>query len=359
MVGACPYPVPQGSQVLMRDTALCVQKRGHEVCLVVYGFGEGEDTSGLPVYRCGKVPWTTRMAAGPSFAKPLLDAMLVVTLRRVIQERKIDLIHAHNMEGLLVGLSAGKCPVIYHAHNAMGDELPYFLPHSAPFGRWLDRTFPCRADRVIAPHERLATYFVKECGCRPERVCVIPPAIQCVETQKSLIADVDLPPVLYTGNLDSYQNLPLLVAAMEKVLQTLPKARLQVATAQHGRVEGAEQVYTPDWPGLRAVLEQDCVVACPRVSWSGYPIKLLNAMAVGRPIVACQSAAHGLTHGHDALVVPDHDVAAFADALIELLGDRDKRRRFGSNARDTLRTRHDCSVVAEAIEQCYIQAIGP
>ena len=356
MVGACPYPVPQGSQVLLRDTTLCMQSRGHEMWLIVYGFGEGEDASGLSIERCGRLPWKTHTMAGPSLAKPLLDAMLVFTLRRVIRERKIDLVHAHNMEGLLVGLSAGKCPVIYHAHNAMSDELPYFLPYSAPFGRLLDRTFPRLANRIIAPHERLATYFVEECGCKPGQVCVIPPAIQNIETNGSLDYQASLPPILYTGNLDTYQNLPLLVAAMERVRQTLPEARLQVATTQRGPVAGAEMVYTPNLHSLNTTLKQDCVIACPRVSWSGYPIKLLNTMAMGRPMVVCRSAAHGLIHNHDALVVPDNDVAAFADALIELLGDVEKRKRLGSNARETLRARHDAAVVAEAIEQCYIQA---
>lgn len=357
MVGACPYPVPQGSQVLLRDTALCMQERGHVVCLVVYGFGEGTADAALPVYRCGRIPFVTRLSAGPSWGKPLLDGLLTLTLRRVIREHRIDLIHAHNMEGLLVGLSAGKCPVIYHAHNAMGDELPYFMPCSGSFGKWLDRTFPRRADLVIAPHDRLGAYFQTQCGCLPERIRIIPPGIIDVGPGNIPAGMAPLPPVLYTGNLDSYQNLSLLSAAMTVVRQQIPEARLQVATAQEGDIAGAEKVYVPDGNALKTVLEQDCIVACPRVSWSGYPIKLVNALAAGRPIVACRSASPGLTHGHDALIVPDQDVAGFAGALIELLGDREKRHRLGMNARDTFRRRHDPSVVAEAIDCCYHQII--
>jgi hypothetical protein len=56
---------------------------------------------------------------------------------------------------------------------------------------------------------------------------------------------------------------------------------------------------------VQPALAPDAVVACPRVSWSGYPIKLLNAMAAGKAIVACASAAYPLTHERDGLVVPD------------------------------------------------------
>ena len=43
MVSACPYPVPQGSQVFLRETALTLLNLGHEVHLVVYGYGVGEE----------------------------------------------------------------------------------------------------------------------------------------------------------------------------------------------------------------------------------------------------------------------------------------------------------------------------
>ena len=127
MVGACPYPVPQGSQVLLRDTALAVRARGHDVHLLVYGYGIGEDHSGLPIHRCAAVRGARKTAAGPSWAKPLLDLAMVRALRRLAREQHIQLVHAHNYEGLVVALGARKRPVIYHAHNAMADELPYYF----------------------------------------------------------------------------------------------------------------------------------------------------------------------------------------------------------------------------------------
>ena len=106
MVAACPYPVPQGSQVLFRTTAEAVRRRGHDVHLVVYGYGAGEDDGTLPVHRCRSIPGMRRTLAGPSWGKPLADAALVATLRRVIREQSIDIVHAHNYEGLIVALAA-------------------------------------------------------------------------------------------------------------------------------------------------------------------------------------------------------------------------------------------------------------
>jgi glycosyltransferase involved in cell wall biosynthesis len=360
MVGACPYPAPQGSQVFLRDTALGLCARGHDVRLVVYGYGVGEDASGLPVHRSGRIPGARKTAAGPSFAKPLLDAALVRALRRVVRVHAIDIVHAHNYEGLLVALAARTRPIVYHAHNAMGDELAYFSPGTlrraaAACGAWLDRTFPRRADHVIAPHQALADYLIR-CGCEPSRLSVIPPPMDVNVFDVCCVTEAR-PPVVYAGNLDAYQNLGLLLEAMKRIREVFPDTRLIIATADPRPVPGAERVTTTGFAGLRAVLAADGVFACPRVSWSGYPIKLLNAMAAGMAIVACRGAAHPVTHEHDGLVAPDND-DAFAEALLRLLRDPALRRRLGAHARDTVARAHNPDHIAARTERIYASLLG-
>jgi glycosyltransferase involved in cell wall biosynthesis len=357
VVGACPYPVPQGSQVYLRQTALMLRDCGHEVHLVVYGYGVGEDESGLPVHRSANPFGAARMAAGPSIVKPLLDCSLVRTLRRLVREHRIDVVYAHNYEGLIVALAARKRPIIYQAHNAMADELPYYFRArrvTARVGGWLDRTFPRRADRIIVPHAALAQYLIA-CGCTPARVTCIPPPADVDAFSSDEPVEATTTAVLYTGNLDAYQNLDLLRRAMRRVRSAMPDAKLIVATAaspekavQAGFSE-AEVIATPDLASLRTVLAADVVVACPRVSWSGYPIKLLNAMAAGKAAVACRSAAHPLEDGTTGLIVDDDDEEAFAGALLRLISDGGLRTRLGAAARHAARTRHDPARISDAL----------
>lgn len=351
MVGAFPYPVPQGSQVFLRDNALALQERDHDVHLVVYGYGLGRDRSGLKVHRGMRFPGYHQTKAGPSFAKPFLDLALVATLRRVVREKQIDVVFAHNYEGLLVALASGKRPIIYHAHNAMSDELPFYFRRKRwpeRFGRWLDRSFPRRADRVISPHQRLAGHLVVR-GCDPAKVCVVPPPVNAEMFEPS-VAEAETPPVLYTGNLDAYQNLNLLSAAMRRVRKTYRGARLLIATAAAGAFPDAEIIPTPDFDALRQALAQDSVFVVPRVSWSGYPIKLLNAMAAGKATVACQSAAYPLMHEVNGLIVPDNNEQAFAEALLRLMGNPKLRAELGKNARETVLAHHRPAAVAEQLE---------
>jgi glycosyltransferase involved in cell wall biosynthesis len=137
---------------------------------------------------------------------------------------------------------------------------------------------------------------------------------------------------------------------MERVRKIHPEARLRVATAEKAEIPGAELVHTPGFDALQRVLAEDSVLAVPRVSWSGYPIKLLNAMAAGKAIVACRSAAYPLTHEVDGLVVPDNDEAAFAGALLRLMSDAKLRRQLGQNARAAIERDYRPEAVAEQLE---------
>ncbi len=360
MVGACPYPVPQGSQVFLRDNALALAARGHDVHLIVYGHGDGEDTSGLRLHRSTAFPGVARTKSGPYAVKPLLDLALAFTLRRVVHQEKIEVVYAHNYEALLVALLAGKRPIIYHAHNAMSDELPYYFPFKngpRQLGRWLDCTFPKRADHVCVPHRRLAGHLIVR-GCPPGKVSIVPPPMEAQAFTQAKIENT-APPVLYAGNLDPYQNLGLLFEAMKLVRRHMPEARLKIATAVSASFPQTEVIPTPDIDTLRTVLAQDAVFAVPRVSWSGYPIKLLNAMAAGLGIVACESAAYPITDGVNGLIVPDNNAAAFATAIERLLTDHKLRTQLGQQARLTLETEHRPQQVAEQLEKIAQDLLPP
>lgn len=371
VVGACPYPVPQGSQVYMRDTALALQRAGHDVRLVVYGYGLGQDSGEIPLRRLSALPFARKTAAGPSLIKPFYDIALAGYLREVVDFDDVQIVNAHNYEALAVGLLSLKRPLVYHAHNALEEELPYYVSAkraAAAFGGLLDRSLPRRADHIIAPHERLADYLVQQ-GCRTRKITVIPPGMDtaCFQTTQQW---QELPPLLYAGNLDRYQNMDLLFEVLINVRSRIPQAELIVATAADPRrvsrfekrarrklgvegMEGLRIVATPDFESVRDVLAQDAVFVCPRTSWSGYPIKLLNAMSSAKAVVCCESASHPIRHRHDGLVARDNDAVAFAEHVLLLLLDADLRRDLGRNARTTIETRHGLSATTESLAQVF------
>ena len=327
--------------------------------LVVYGYGVGQDQHDLHVHRCRRIPGDARIASGPSLVKPFLDLALLMTLRRVVREEKIDVVCAHNYEALLVALAAGKRPILYHAHNAMSDELPYYFQRkklAERFGRWLDRTFPHRADCIVTPHRRLAGHLIVR-GCDHTKVRIVPPPVDTNLFEPS-VAGRETPPVLYAGNLDGYQNIDLLFAAM----RTCAAACGSPAGGRDGRQsrfagrggDGHARIRfiaARAGPGLRLRRAARILV--------GYPIKLMNAMAAGKAIVACESAAYPLTHRYNGLIVPDNDARAFGNALLELMQNQKLRAELGKRARETVIKEYEPGRVAVMLDEILQELMPP
>ena len=380
MVGACPFPTSQGSQVLIRQLSEALLGRGHAVHVVTYHFGESSLRlpPGLQLHRILPVPGYRKIGSGPAWGKVLLDLLLLWLLLWVVLRQKIEIIHAHNYEALLVGWLVGWLtgrPVVYHSHNIMAAELPAYFRR-----RWakrlagylaylLDRHLPRRADACVALSSEAVTFF-RDCGVPEGRIRLIPPGIafdpQPAVTSAQVVKQTDLeagPMVIYTGNLDQYQRLETLLCAFQSVRQVVPAAQLVIAShspaAQYesllrwtGDCGGLRFIHTPSFAHMQALLLAADVAVCPRVACFGFPIKLLNYMAAGKAIVVAQGSAKGIRHLDNGYIVPD-DEAGLAAGIIHLLQNPALTRQLGAAARVTVEGRFQWRHVVREVVRCY------
>ena len=354
-VAACPWPTTQGTQVHLRGLVRALVRRGHDVHLVTYHFGEDLPDEGATVHRIPRVPGYEKLRAGPSPAKPLLDGLLLLRLAQVVRRHRPDLIHVHNYEGPWAGYAVRAVtgvPVLYTAHNLMSDELELYVESRAlraaarGVALLLDRTVPRLADRCVVISEG-AVSALEAHGVPRDRIACLPPAVHAEDLGPEPTSAAASPPVVvYAGNPDRYQDLGLLFAAMVRVRQRRPDASLRVVSGAElgpleaqarglGLREGAVYRRTSSWSDVRAETVGARVAALPRSLCRGAPIKLLNYWGLGRGVVACAGSAHGMTP-ELGLSVPDGDVDAFATALLRLLDDPDLAGRMGRAARASI-----------------------
>lgn len=101
---------------------------------------------------------------------------------------------------------------------------------------------------------------------------------------------------------------------------------------------------------VAAYLSQCDVVTAPCADAEGCasPTRLIEAMAVGRPLVASATrlARHHVRDGHDGLLAPVGDRDAFAAHLVRLASDAGLRERLGANAAQSARRRRTWDSVA-------------
>jgi len=391
MVAACPFPSPQGSQVFVRGMCSGLIARGHEVHLLTYGQGGDAGIEGLVHERIRRLPGDDAMRSGPTAVKPLLDLLMVVRLVEMARAAKFDVVHCHNYEAAVVGVTArtmiGRAgvapPVVYHSHNLMGDELPsYFTGTIARalaggLGAVLDRSVPRSADHCIALCEYTASEL-RRSGVAAERLAVVPPAVddpgRCLtreDARRELELEPERPIVTYAGNLDAYQNLGLLVGAMRLLRErSSMMPRLLVATHNDdetfaamlragGIAEHVTFVHCADFEPVRRSIEAADVVVMPRRLGSGFPVKLLNYLAAGRAVVTAGCGAKVIRDGVDGLVVADDDPDALAAALCRVIGDPALREGLERGARRTYLSTLTWEAVLPAIEEVYDRVVAP
>jgi hypothetical protein len=97
------------------------------------------------------------------------------------------------------------------------------------------------------------------------------------------------------------------------------------------------------------------VVVAPIRYGGGIKIKVLEAMACGRPVVTTSIGAEGIAEAdEEALVVVD-DPAEFADAVVALLEDGARRTALGERARQLVERRFSWQRVMDDLDRIYAE----
>jgi glycosyltransferase involved in cell wall biosynthesis len=388
MLAACPFPANHGTPGSIREMAEAIVAGGHTVHIVTYHIGQDIPLHGPRLHRITPLTRETGVVVGPTARRPLYDLQMVFKTLRVIRDHRPDLIHAHGYEAALVAWlcrTVTGLPTVYSGHNTMGDELAsyrFIRPRWLAQGlaRLLDGVVPRLADRCL-PHSGNIERFLQRMGLAGRTDPVVNFGIDVDWMTQGDGSGVrerlglgDGPVILYSGVLDQFQRLDLLLEAMVHVVRHEPAARLLiVVTIPHsahlaairGRARDlgiAGQVVCTEPQSLSAVrdfLMAGDVAVVPRPQAPGFPIKLLNYLAARRPCVLfASSASHGLVDGENVRLVAPDTSAALGAALVEVLRDDELCRRLAHHGHQFVRAHHDRKVIAGQVCATYLRTLA-
>jgi glycosyltransferase involved in cell wall biosynthesis len=206
--------------------------------------------------------------------------------------------------------------------------------------------FLARADRIIAVSEATRRDALRCYRLAPEEIVVIPEGVEPrfrPEPNPTRLAAVRqkyaLPErfILCVGTIEPRKNLPTLLDAYGALRQNHPQVGLVIAGSQGWLYEsffdrlrslGLENRvtltgYVPD-DDLPALINCAEVFAFPSV-FEGFGLPPLEAMACGVPVVCSNASSLPEVVGEAGLLLPPHDVRAWADALARSLTDAQLR----------------------------------
>jgi polysaccharide biosynthesis protein PslH len=272
-----------------------------------------------------------RLAAAPGRGRVIADGPIVAAALAPLARRRAVIYNAHNIESGFRGeLEAGARAV---------EELARF--ERALLERSAESWMVSEAD--IAAAREL---------CPPARLRYAPNVVDV-----SAIEPVGSPPpaqrALFVANFSYEPNRNGLRFLLDRVFplvwEQLPEARLKLVGAglqqPPSRDERVEAVgFVDDLAG--AYRSARCALV-PLLQGGGTPLKFVEALAYGLPVLATRRAAAGLavSDGRDCLLAEDEQ--QFAAALVGVL--REGAAEIGANGRQLALARYSIEALAELL----------
>ena len=294
----------------------------------------------------------TRVTATHAFDAIVLSSVLLRSLP--LPERVPIVGDTHNVEFDVLRRTAT------HADRVL---LRHYARRQWPAMRHEERRCGEAVDLVLATSARDRHVFERELGLR--RVAVVPNGIDLAEfTPSAREAEPDT--ILFSGLMSYFPNQQAVRWFLRDVFPAVrrhrPGARLVVAGAEPPRWLTALAGPTIDVTGfvadIRPFVARAAVVVAPLLIGGGTRVKILEALAMARPVVSTSLGAEGLDLPHGTAALLADDAAAFADAVLAVLDDPRLAARLGANGRQHVAQHFDWERIGDGARTLLAASLG-
>jgi len=355
-------PSPKGASTHVAQFVSGLSGAGHEVTLVTPrapGLPDEEPFAGARLLRVGTP------GSGNFLFRALEFGEEVARLAEHLGP--FDIVHYRSLwGGLPLLLGGGARRTVFEANSLSSVELPFHYPalRGSPTLekiRRLELRVLRESDAVVCV-SRVSRAYLASLGADARRIEVIPNGVdpRAFAATPLPARDGREPLALYVGTLADWQGLATLVEAMPRVLAHRPlrlrivgrgRSRQRKDLAKRVRRLGLEaQVdIVPPVPhhAVPALVAEADLCLAPlaynerNVVQGCCPLKVLEYMAAGRPVVASNLPVvrELAREERDALLVPPDAPDALADAILRVLEDERLARRLAGHAARRARER--------------------
>lgn len=390
-----PYPPHQGTALRNYGLISGLVARGHRVWLLSFIESGQPMPANTPLASlCEHVstvaaPLRSRadrlrdlLHGHPDMSRRLWSPAFIGVLRDLLDQALFDVIHIEGIEMApylpIIKDQVATSLLIYDAHNA-----EYALQKRIAqadrriLSRWPAAFYSaiqwrrlhafeaetCRGvDHVLAVSQADADALRRLPHQTP--ITVIPNAIITAHYRAEKVNPEPLvhPSLVFTGKMDFRPNVDAALWFAHKIFPLIRRERSRanftiVGKNPHPRLDVLQSqpgiTMTGYVPDVQPYIVAADVYVAPLRMGSGTRLKLMEAMALGKPIVSTTLGAEGLLaeDGHHLLLADTPE--QFAEAVLTLLRDPSLGERLGQAASELVRQRHDWPAIIPRLEEVY------
>jgi len=389
-----PYPPHQGAAI---RTLNLIKNLAPHYEIHLLSFIQGRDTPGrtepLADYcaSMATVPSPHRstarraisvlFSASPDMALRLPSSEFSDALRISLSRERFDFVQTEAIEMAQYGLAVKNMKLPSPPLVVFDDINAEYLLQKRAFEsdvrqprRWLGALYSLIQWRKLQRYEARAcreldkVVVVSEADAKALRSLV--PTLQCAVVPNGVDTDFFHPleaeesetTLAFTGKMDFRPNVDAVLWFIREVLpqirREVPQASLKVVGRNpHARLQGLQRssniILTGIVDDVRPYIGEAAVYVVPLRVGGGTRLKLLEAMSMAKAIVSTSLGCEGIPVQPDRELVIADDPASFAQAVVRLIRDRERRSELGVSARELAVAQHDWRHIAPLLERVY------
>lgn len=381
-IAPTPFFSDRGCHVRILEEAHALEALGHQVTICAYHLGRSPE--GLIVHRIPRLPWYSKLDAGPSWHKYYIDILLTVRSLLTGLRDKPDIVHAHLHEGVFIGYFVSRILDVPLVFDLQGSLIGEMLAHEFisdrgmifRLNRFLEALTTQMADVILASSVGAASYLREDRALHAKKVHIVPEGIdvgvyeRCRDRETvrlSLGLDPSAAVCVYLGLLYPYQGIDTLIRSAKAafahcqdlhfmIIGFPNEAHYERMAAEAGFGSRFHFVGRVRYEDLPSYLVAGDLAVTPKDSRTEANSKVYNFMAAGLPVVAYDTPTNRSILKDLGTYAPRGDDDGLAHAIGALANDRDRMRAVGLAARERARE-FSWLDVAKKIVEVYDEVI--
>lgn len=303
----------------------------------------------------------------------ILQVIIIpIKLYYLMKSQNLSLVHTHLFVSGFFGRLAAKfnqLPNVVHEQRNETEEIKYLE-------RILELSLGKITSAVICVSESTKKFVIGVKGISPEKIWVIPNGISVSRLNLSesndqtriLIEELNFTDidqiVIGVGRLEPEKRFDIFIKAAKRIQAFIPKIGFLIVGEgpERTKLESLSNELNLNevvrFTGFRSDVESLMSISDVFMltsDYEGLPLTILEAMLMQVPVVA--SAVDGnlelLGDGKGGILVPRREPTSFADEVIALMQNEDRRKNLGLIGRQWIIERYSIYLVREQIDEVY------